>query len=169
MYRKFIAGVIAAAVVVTTLGASPARADDKDVARAVAAILGIAIVGKIIHDRNKDRDEEAVTHRRPEPVYQPPRVHRPRDEYRPGGVHPRPLPDRVGRGDRRLLPGHCFRSYDTRHGPVRMFGEDCLQQTMRHANRLPQHCLRQVRANRTRIYGYEARCLRDAGYQLARS
>ncbi|MGJ8626952.1 MAG: hypothetical protein ACSHXB_08335 [Sulfitobacter sp.] len=158
MYRRFIATIAAASIAITALGAAPARADDKDVARALAAILGIAVVGKIIHDKKKDR-ERAATRNHPAPVYQAPRV-------RPRHVEPRPLPRHVR--NKKLLPSQCFRSYDTRRGTVRMFGNRCLQNNFRHANRLPQHCKMRVRTHNGKRTGYQARCLRDAGYRLAR-
>lgn len=158
MYRRFIATIAAASIAITALGAAPARADNKDLARALAAIAGIAIVGKIIHDKKKDK-ERAATRKYPAPVYEAPRV-------RPRHVEPRPLPRQVR--NNKLLPSQCFRSYDTRQGTVRMFGNRCLQNNFRHANRLPQHCKVRVKTHNGKRTGYQARCLRDAGYRLAR-
>ncbi len=163
MYRRFIATIAAASIAITALGSFPAYAGEKEIARAAAAILGIAIIGKIIHDKNKRDDEREVTRRRPAPVVVPP--HRPHPTVRPRPVHPRPLPSRV---DRKLLPSQCFRSYDTRQGKVRMFGQRCLQENYRFADRLPNYCAETVRTERGVRRGYDARCLRDAGYRLAR-
>ena len=168
MYRKFIATVAAASIAITALGSAPAYADDRDVARALAAILGIAVVGKIIHDNNKKKERE-VTRRHTAPVYTAPhRYNPPRVQQRRYNQHiqPRPLPRHV-RNDK-LLPSQCFRSFDTRSGPVRMFGNRCLQNNFRHANRLPQHCKVRVKTYNGKRTGYQARCLRDAGYRLAR-
>jgi hypothetical protein len=119
MYRRFIATVTAASIAITTLGAVPAAAGDRETARAVAAILGFAVVGKIIHDNNKkDRvhqQQQRVHKQQPRQVYKQPR-------YEEKQVHPRPLPKRVSR---KLLPGECLRSFNTRHGKVRMFGRKC--------------------------------------------
>jgi hypothetical protein len=49
-----------------------------------------------------------------------------------------------------------------------MFGSRCLQQNYRYANRLPQHCAQQIRTRQGNRFGYDARCLRGAGYRLAR-
>jgi hypothetical protein len=49
-----------------------------------------------------------------------------------------------------------------------MFGRRCLENNFRHANRLPQQCAQQIRTHRGTRYGYDARCLRGAGYSLAR-
>jgi len=158
MYRRIITTIVAASIAITAIGATPARADDRDVARALAAILGIAVVGKIIHDKKKDK-QRAVTRHQPAPVYQAPR-------HRTHKVQPRPLPRHVR--NNKLLPKQCFRSFDTRRGTVQMFGNRCLQNNFRHANRLPQHCKVQARTHQGRRIGYDARCLRDAGYRLAR-
>ncbi|MGJ8616993.1 MAG: hypothetical protein ACSHWS_09130 [Sulfitobacter sp.] len=161
MYRRFIATVAAASIAITAFGAVPARADDRDVARALAVILGAAVVGKIIHDNKKEK-ERAVTRRRAAPVYEAPR-HEPR-YIEP--LAPRPLPRHVR--NKKLLPAQCFRSYETRRGTVRMFGRRCLKNNFRHANTLPQHCKVRIKTYDGRRTGYQARCLRDAGYRLAR-
>ncbi len=158
MYRRFIATIAAASIAITAMGAAPARADDKDAARILAAILGIAVVGKIIHDNKKDK-ERVVTRRHNEPRVQPRRRHEPQ-------VEPRPLPRHVR--NNKLLPRQCFRSFETRRGTVRMFGRRCLQNNFRHANRLPEHCKVRIRTHNGKRTGYQARCMRDAGYRLAR-
>ena len=164
MYRRFIATVAAASIAITAFGAMPARADNDDAARALAALLGIAIVGKIIHDNKKDKKahhyekkhvkKNHVPHYN-QPSYKPPR-------YQP---KPRPLPRRV---DRKLLPGKCFHSYRTGRGKVRMFGRRCLKNNYDFVNRLPRQCLYEFDTPRGNRRGYEARCLRDRGYRLAR-
>ncbi|WP_300056989.1 hypothetical protein [uncultured Roseobacter sp.] len=157
MHRKFIATVIAAALTVTAIGSAPARADN-DALRALAAIAGIAIVGKVIHDRNKRKAEKQTVTRNSSTL------------YGHGGdrvirVKPRPLPHRA---NRRLLPGDCLRSVDTWDGRVRYFSERCLERSYRHVNRLPQKCAVRFRGDDWNRRGYEARCLSRAGYKLAR-
>ncbi len=158
MIRQAITTCIAAAIALVGVTTAPAHADQDDVAKAFAALLGIAIIGKIIHDR-KDRDDDVVTRRRPDD-----RVLRPHRRVDP--IHPRPLPRRV---DRKLLPQECFRSFDTYQGPAYMFGRDCLQKHYAFANRLPRECRQRIKTYRGNRIGYEARCLRDNGYQLARN
>ena len=157
MHRTFIATVVAASIAITGLSALPARADQDDVAKALAALAGIAIIAKIIRD-NKD-DEQTVTRRYPaypDPVIRP---------GHPRKVYPRPMPHRV---DRRLLPQHCFRSYDTRQGRYHMFGRRCLKNNYRFARELPQRCALRIRTRDGIRSGYDARCLRRSGYSLAR-
>ena len=165
-FRKALATLGVAAFILTGLSSVPAQAESKDLARALAAIAGIAIVGKLIHDRKKDkkRDHEVVTRRRPVdpiPIYRP---HRPR-RVDPTPVHPRPLPRRV---DRRQLPQHCFRSFDTPQGRFHMFGRQCLKKNYAFVNRLPKHCAQRIRTYNGKRNGFDARCLRREGYSLAR-
>ncbi len=189
MYRKFIATIAALSVAITAFGTRPAAADDKEVLRTLAAIAGVAIVGKMIYDNNKkrDRERETVTRRRADPVYEAPRYYpavserprlRPRADLRqPRWEQPRrevtplierevrPLPERV---DRKLLPQQCFRSYDGEDGKVMMFGEPCLEKNYAQVDKLPQYCAKRVKTAEGARYGYDARCLRDTGYSLAR-
>lgn len=172
MFAKFVSGIAAASIALTVFTVTPAVADNKDLARIAAGVLGIAIIGKIISDSNKrdDRRDRVVTrqHVQPAPVYQAPQVNQHRK------LQPRPLPQGYGkvrnqaRGNAKLLPKQCFQSFDTRRGSVLMFGSRCLQDNFRHANRLPQHCAQQIRTRQGKRFGYDARCLRGAGYSLAR-
>ncbi|MGZ2255841.1 hypothetical protein [Roseobacter sp. A03A-229] len=162
MHRKFIVTIVAAALAVTAIGTAPARADD-DALRALAAIAGLAIVGKVIHDRNKRKAEQHSVSRNSAPIY----------EYNPNryrsnrviDIKPRPLPHRA---NRRLLPGDCLRSVQTWDGRVRYFGKRCLERNYRYVDRLPQQCAVRFRGEDRSRRGYEARCLNRAGYKLAR-
>lgn len=139
--KRFIALVAAAAIAVTGFGAAPARADDQ--AAAIAALLGLAVIGAVIADKRKDK-KKAVTH--PAPIS-------------------RPLPPRV---NRKLLPQHCLRSLATDRGQRRIFGQRCLNRNYKFADSLPRQCHRQVWTDRGWRAGFGARCLRKHGYQLAR-
>jgi hypothetical protein len=152
MHRKFIALIIAAATAIAGFAASaaPARADAEDVAKALAGIAALVIIGKAIEDRNDRRDRGHVTQN----------YHRPLPQ-----VTPRPLPPQV---QRKFLPASCLRSVQTRRGEQSFFGARCLQQNYRHANRLPQACSVQVPTQRGWRYGYDPRCLRQSGYRIAR-
>lgn len=174
MYRKFIATVAAASIALTTLGSLPAFAGDRQTANTIAAILGLAVVGKIIHDRNDKKKQvgnhqqtpdyrtpqyDRPIHQKPDyrkPAYQPPRYDQPK---------PRPLPDRV---NRKLLPEECLRRVKTRRGSVRMFPNRCLERNYRFAHRLPRQCNYIFNTRRGERRGYEARCLREHGFRLAR-
>ncbi len=171
MYRRFIAFVAAASIAITAFSALPARAGDKEVAKALAAVLGVAVVGKIIHDNRKDRlrKRRVVTRSHPTPVYTAPRRQtqpRARQVRKTPQIKPRPLPDLVR--NEKLLPGKCFRSYDGQRETVRMFERTCLDTNFRHTRLLPQQCKVQVNTENGSRFGYQATCLRDAGYKLAR-
>jgi hypothetical protein len=180
MHRKLISTVLAATLAMTSFTA-PAQAGDRDTARALAAIAGIAVLGAIINDRNdrKRSQHQSITRQQPykhndiirraEPRYtdryvQPRKPRHIDRTVRP--LQPKPLPHRVAR---KLLPGECLRSLRTRQGKVRMFGARCLQNNFSYANRLPAECGIRVRTNNGPRRGYEARCLRGYGYQLARN
>ncbi|MGB7242433.1 MAG: hypothetical protein WBC93_10145 [Sulfitobacter sp.] len=156
-HRKFIAAIVSTAMLVTGISAAPARADTDDLAKALAAIVGVAIIGSAINNR-KHRKEDAQRARQAAPVQ--------RRYVDPGyRVQPRPLPRRVAR---KLLPGQCLRTFNTRRGTLSVFGERCLQNNYRHVNRLPSNCYRTVRTRNGQRRGYEAQCLRSSGYKLAR-
>lgn len=181
MGLKFIAAVVAAALTVTTFGAAPARADN-DLLKSLAIVAGAAAVGKLIYDRNQraqynDQPSRNSTqpqgfYRAPEQqTYRGPKSHngyhpsvRPNSGYY-NSVKPRHLPKRV---DRKLLPGDCLQSIDTRNGRVRFFSQRCLEQNYQYVNRLPRECAVRFRTYNGPRAGYDARCLRDEGYQLAR-
>ena len=146
MHRKFIAIVIAATVAVTTLAASaaPARAGGDDLAKILAGVAAVAIIGKVVKDQRDEKRE--VSRRRPH-------------------VEPRPLPRRV---QRRSLPRRCFRAVETRYGTARMFGKRCLQRHYRHVDSLPRACAQRIWTPNGVRRGFEPSCLRQHGYRMAR-
>ena len=54
MFRKFITKVVAAAIIVTAAGSVPAQASDRDLARALALVAGVAIVSTVISDHRHE-------------------------------------------------------------------------------------------------------------------
>jgi hypothetical protein len=68
MARKFIPLVLAASLAVTGMTAAPAKAGDRDVATALGALAGIAVLGAVIHDAQKDR-RHAESRRHVQPNY----------------------------------------------------------------------------------------------------
>ncbi len=154
---RFTGTLAAAAIAATTFSAAPAFADRNDdrATRAIATLLGLVVVGKIIHDNNKDRPSGHVT------------VRKLGHDVGNGRVspRPRPLPSRVGRA---TLPRKCFRRFQTRRGQVNMFVRRCLERNFRAVNRLPQACAQRVRTDRGPRFGFGARCLRRNGYRVSR-
>lgn len=181
---RFISTLAATAVALTTFTAMPVYAGDERAARAIATILGLAIVGKIIHDERKSDKKKKRARREYRDAYNPePPRHTKRNVHRHGALshshrdgrfshdhgysqpEPRPLPRRV---DRKQLPQNCFRSFETRNGPAHMFARRCLERNYKFAHRLPQDCARRVRTREGTRAGFDARCLRRNGYSLAR-
>ena len=149
MHRHFIAFIVAASVAIAGLAASaaPARADSEDIAKALAGIAALVIIGKAIE---KQKDREHVSRKQTYPQSYP---------------QPRPLPHDVRR---KLLPAECLFDVRTRHGHQRFFGARCLQNNYRHASSLPRACTVQIPARNGWRYGYDPRCLRQSGYRIAR-
>lgn len=163
MSRRFIAAVVGAALTVTAFGTAPARADE-DLLRALAAIAGIVVVGKVISDRledEKDRRNSVYRNRFDDRyVYD-----FPRDSRIIRRIEPQPLPQDVRR---RLLPGDCLRSWRTQNERARVFDKNCLKKNYSYTNSLPRACELKVRVKNKNRRGYDVRCLRRNGYQLAR-
>lgn len=177
MHRKFIALILMASVLVTGASSS-ARADGDDLARALAAIAGVAIVGKIISDRRDDDDH--VTHA-PAPVYghtprppvygyTPPRT-RSNFNYSVHGYpirrHTTPYPVRP-RPSRFDLPGQCLRSFRLNNRPVQLFGARCLRYEYGYKASLPEACKFKFISSGGKQHGYDSACLRQRGYRSAR-
>ncbi len=163
IHRTFIAGVAAAAVFITMLGASQAQAGSRDTERALAALLGLAVVGAIIADRRDDRRDDrksqAVTRTRPHQGFG-------RDDtYR--WVEPRPVPKRV---QRQLLPRECLREVWTNRGPTDVFNGQCLHHNYAFARNLPRGCAQKIRGGRGsgRSIVWNAHCLERNGYRVSR-
>ena len=137
MPNRFIATVLAAAMALTTLAAAPARAaDNGEIARLIFGAGALFMLGTALSNNNKNRH---VNRRYVEPTYNPP---------------PR----------RHVVPSACLRVNQTGHGPRRFFGRRCLNNNMRHAERLPNGCLRNIWTNRGQRTVFSARCLRNNGW-----
>lgn len=157
MHKRFITLILALGVVVAGIGAAaPARADAEDVAKVLAGIAALAIIGAAIEDARDDRS--------PPPAYVPPQrppvVHVPPRQY-----VPRPLPPQVARYN---LPGQCLRIVKTRYGADRVFGAHCLQRRYAYAASLPSRCAQRLPAPRGWAAGYDAGCLQASGYRIVR-
>lgn len=156
MSRKFIATVLAGALVVTGFTTAPARADGNDLAKAIAGIAAVAIIAKALDDERKDKARR----------HAPAKKHSVKPtRHSHGYVAPRPLPQRVAR---KQLPGHCMVRVETRRGVQRAFAGQCLQRSYRHADRLPRACAMPTRGRGHNRTFYEAGCLRSYGYSMAR-
>lgn len=169
IHRSFIATIAALAVAITGFSAAPARAGDDDLAKALAVILGLAVVGTAIKNRNDDHKSrpQVYTHQpRAHPRVVQPRAHPRVVQPNRGHVQPRPLPRNV---NRKLLPQQCLYNLRTVRGQtIQAFGQRCLNQNYKFTNSLPRQCGRNVQTRHGTGYAYGARCLTQQGYQLAR-
>ena len=191
LHKKFIGGVAAAAIAITSISAATtAQAGDRDTEKALAALLGLAVIGAVIADKKKD--DRAVTSTRDGRVYHTHRngtqhshrggAERHRHGYGNGHgqvifdrhghrhghvttVRPRPLPRRV---ERPALPQECLRQFRTDRGPWRIYTQRCMNRSYKQVNALPRACERVVRTDRGRRVGWGAQCLHERGYRMAR-
>ncbi|WP_425044373.1 hypothetical protein [Primorskyibacter sp. S87] len=156
MHRKFIALIVSLAMAVTGMSivAAPAQAD-QDVAKIIAGLTALALIGVAI-DRHNHRKDQVTSH-----SVQP--ATPPRGQGTRGNrVQPRPLPDRVARY---ALPRHCLR---TGPGGQAVLSRRCLQRSYGYAGTLPKSCrVRHWDRERTRK-GYSVQCLKNRGYRLTR-
>ncbi|MGB1234698.1 MAG: hypothetical protein ACPG5U_03070 [Planktomarina sp.] len=105
----------------------------------VVGLLGLAIVGNVIHNKRENRREAEATERRYTQTTRPAR--------------------------NKVVPARCLRRHQTRHGQVKMFALRCLERSDVNVNRLPDRCFAKVRTvENQRRRGFRARCMRRAGY-----
>ena len=145
MTRTLIASILAATMAVTSFSASPVHAgNNDDFAKFLLGDGTLFIIGSALSNRNKHRPHVQRVHPYPDSDY----------NYRP-------------RVRRNIVPGACFRRFETRHGVIRGFGVRCLRSNMHNFHALPGGC-------RVRVYVpnigkhniYRARCLRNNGWRM---
>ncbi|MFP4044799.1 MAG: hypothetical protein ACLFTP_09580 [Rhodosalinus sp.] len=146
MLRQALALVAAAALAAGALAPSPARAaSEEDIAKILAGLAALAIVGKALSDRDRDDDDKP-------PVIAPHRP-KPKDHYRP-------------RHDAKTVPVRCLRTYETRQGVRRVVMRGCAERTVAEPWKLPRQCLFRVQTRHGPAEVYGGRCLRKSGYRL---
>jgi hypothetical protein len=159
-HRTFISVVAALSILITGISAVQAQAGSRDTERALAAIIGLAVLGAIVA-KNRERDERRETQK---VIRQPDRIEArplPRDlqaHKKSHGKHK----------DRRALPRECLFEARTDRGIAQYYGARCLSRNYAYVNRLPDRCERRIRTDRGVRYGWSARCLSREGYTLAR-
>ncbi len=167
MHRKFITFIVAASMAVTGLSAAPARADSEDVAKVIAGVAALAILGAAIADAKDDKNRHVTRHRGHLRHDNRHRGHGRKlghRHHRHDGA--RPLPDRV---KRKMLPGACRVQARVRHGQaIRGFGRRCLKRNYSYVNSLPRNCQSRVRGRHGHLRTiYRGRCLYRHGYREA--
>lgn len=180
MHRRFIALVLSASLAITTIGAAPAHADDRD--KWIAGAVGLAILGLALNEEKKKKRKRRAqqqyyynqgqqynghnghnghngynnhaysgTHGHAGPIIHQPK---PRTKVKP-----------------RLLPRNCRVTGKINGHDVRGLAIGCLKRNSVNVKALPQHCKIKVRnpynGKRKMIFG--KRCLREQGYRVARA
>lgn len=140
--RPLIALSLAAGLALSPFASAPARAHDDELAAFVAALGAMIVIGAIITDDDRHRG----------------RI------YTQQGFWYAP----------RALPESCLKSYRTRDGYEAYFSERCLRNKYSSWRSLPGRCELTLRVydewgNSRRIDVYKPRCLRRAGYFIARA
>lgn len=168
-HHRFIGTIAALSILITAFGAAQVQARDRSTEQALAAILGLAVIGAIIAKQSDSVPKVEKVVPRPKPIEARPL---PRDLSR--DLH-RDLPRNQSRdlhrkhgSARQALPQQCLREISTKRGPARVFGVRCMDRNYGYVSRLPKHCERRMRTDRGVRYGWEARCLRSEGYRVAR-
>ncbi|MBL4766615.1 MAG: hypothetical protein JKY94_02730 [Rhodobacteraceae bacterium] len=158
MHRKFITLIIVVAIAVTGFSA-PARAGNNDVAKALAGLAVLAIIGATIHKRNQKK--AVISSRSSEPVY------RGQKHRRHGNVDPRPMPQQVART---ILPRSCLRRFDLGHGEkTKVLARRCMFNTYEHTQNLPRACAERIWSPKGVRRGFNVRCLKQNGYRISRN
>ncbi|MEB8388192.1 hypothetical protein OO012_13215 [Rhodobacteraceae bacterium KMM 6894] len=104
MFSKCISLIVGAAMAITSFTAAPASAGDKDLARALAAIAGVALIGAAVsNSSNRNNGHVSARGNHNNGYYQQPR-HAPQKVYRNGHQQRRAIATRSyhkGYNDRR--------------------------------------------------------------------
>jgi hypothetical protein len=148
MYRKFITFIVASAIAVTGLTAQPVQAGNDDVAKWIAGLAALAIIGAAVADNNRSKSKPVYSHA-PQPTYN--HVPKPRHSHL-------------------LLPAQCRVSENVHGQKIRGFSRHCLRRNNINVQNLPRDCavkLRDRQGKNKIIYG--GRCLQGHGYKLARN
>ncbi|MCA0940010.1 hypothetical protein LCM08_12960 [Salipiger pacificus] len=177
MSRKFIAGVLAASLVVTGFSAAPLRAAEvQDVAKVIGGAALVYMIGKAVTeareaDRERDRKDKERTKalqlqaaqqehswRAPDPAPYLPRPYS--FEGRPGqfsqSSHAQP---------QRILPGACLREVRGERGSV--LQRSCLRSAAIRTDALPDRCSKKIRIGKDKEHVFSAQCLEKAGWRIA--
>lgn len=142
MHRKFIALIIASAIAITAGDLRTARAADADdIAKWVAGLTALAIIGKVVSDNDDNRSHRKQTRPRKQPHRQ-----------------------------RHLLPAKCRRVGDLQGQRIRGLAAGCLRRNGVDVQALPRACVVRFRdrSRNRRMALFTGRCLRERGYRLAR-
>lgn len=155
MHRKFIAAVLAASIAITGFSAAPARADE-DVAKFIAGLVALGIIGAAINDAKKDDHHKGYQHQPKREVHKHYHTVKPKPAVKP-------KPHSVRRYD---LPGGCLSGVKVRGEYKRFVSKHCLERNYKYTHALPGQCRVTIDNGYQRQHGFRPRCLRRHGYRL---
>lgn len=168
--KRLVTAASALAIALGSLTATPAAAQSNQNRDALGLVLGLAAIGIIAHqvdkNRDKDKDDDKVSRNN---YYYDDRYddHRGRghgrDDWRHDGRHD---PRRDQHSDRRkLIPEQCVVETRTSNRWTSVVSEDCFRRVR--GTGLPDACEFEIRTNRGRQDVYGMNCLQGRGYRIA--
>ncbi|MFT7045258.1 MAG: hypothetical protein ACJAYH_000522 [Celeribacter sp.] len=159
---KFAAGLVAFSMAVTATFATPARADDADVARAIGGLLTLFVIGKAIENSNSKSNPTTVTRK---VTVDDSGMYRDRERDRDKGRD-----RRTKRGNAFEIPNTCVVSVKGKRERIQTVAiEACVMRERRSAMTLPRACETKVRTKRGRMDAYDVGCLNNFGYRVTRA
>jgi hypothetical protein len=158
MFKPLIAGITALSLTLATTAPLHAQSIDREnVGKLLIGLAAVAVIGAAIEE-NRDRSRSTPVH----------------DNRQTGGINRNNSWSDLNRNHRhnndarRVLPGGCLRTVETRFGNQRMFGQRCLERNYRHASRLPERCAVRLYTNDGPRRGFDPLCLREQGFRSDR-
>lgn len=152
MLKSILTTFFAATVALSIFSAAPAHAGQKDAVKVIAGLTALTILYSALNKQGHAPKATVTRDYTVKPHNIAPRHH---------GA--RPLPTRARK---KILPRHCLRTIQRRHGEKQVFSARCLQRTLRHTERLPRQCRIKNRNGHRRAY--DPYCLRGYGYRTSR-
>lgn len=171
---KFTGALVAFSVVVASFAATPARADDADVARALGGLFTLFVIGKAIDNAN-DKPKSTTVYRKPAPKPHTPIVIHRKPTVQPGqhvsvSKRRKPTPPKASHSDAFKIPNHCVvTARDGKRRAQTVALESCVVKSRKSARSLPNACEVRVHTKHGRGHAYELGCLTNFGYRVARS
>lgn len=156
MYRQFIALVLSAALAVTGMTAQPAHAGNDDVAKWIAGLAVLGIIGAAIADDRKKSSRQTYQQNNVQKFKHTPKKYKHKSKKH--------------RRNHMALPARCRVTERMQGKEVRGFRRGCLKRHDVDVRNLPRHCALKVRDRQTgnRRVIYTSRCMRQQGYSVAR-
>jgi len=148
MSKRFIIGILAAAIAVTAFSAQPVRAGNDRLGQLLVGVAALVVLGTALEaSRRQDDDKKKKKKTKPTPhhVQKPapqPNAHRPA-----------------------LLPEYCLRRVRDHEGPRIIYGNRCMKANYPAFERLPQSCRTRIDGPNGVRRGFRPGCLYRAGFR----